>query len=335
MSETLITAEVDFDGHGKQTGFLRVPHSVHRSAYGWIPVPVVVVRNGEGPTVLFMSGNHGDEYEGQIALGNLVREIAPEDIRGRIIILTMSNFPAARAGLRTSPVDAGNLNRAFPGEARGTPTEMIAHYIEEVLMPISDYAVDLHSGGTSLYYPPTLLRGQGHTAHEAVKLRAVQTAFDLPYTWVFAGAGGPTSTARTAMGAANRKGAVSVMAELGGGGAVTPDALQRTERGIRRMLKALDMLPDYRPDQARGTRELYVKGSVYVYHDGLFEPFKDIGDPVGQDEVVGLIHHPDTPWKAPDPIASPHEGIVLCKRALGQVVRGDAAFQIAADIEIE
>jgi predicted deacylase len=335
MVESLITTEVDLDAQGKHTGFLRVPHSVHRSAYGWIPVPIVVIRNGEGPTVLFMSGNHGDEYEGQIALTKLVSEISPVDIRGRLIIMTMANFPAAHAGLRTSPIDADNLNRTFPGDARGTPTEMIAHYIEEVLMPVSDYAVDLHSGGTSLYYPPTLLRGQGHTAEEAEKLRTLQTAFDLPYAWVFTSGGGPASTARTAMGAANRKGVVSVMAELGGGGAVTPDVLQRTEGGLRRILHALDMLPGYRPDQARGTRELHAKGSVYAYHVGLFEPFKDIGDPVAKDEVVGVIHHPDTPWQEPDPVASPHEGIVLCKRALGQVVRGDAVFQIAADVEVE
>jgi len=331
MVETMITSEVDFDAQGKHTGFLRVPHSVHRSAYGWIPVPIVAIRNGEGPTVLFISGNHGDEYEGQIVLARLAREVSPEAVCGRIIVLTMANFPAAHAGLRTSPIDAGNLNRTFPGDARGTPTEMIAHYIEEVLMPLTDYAVDLHSGGTSLTYPPTLLRGQGHTAEEAAKLEALQTAFDLPYAWVFTGGGCPDSTARTAMGAANRKGVVSIMAELGGGGTVIPDILRQTERGLRRILHSLGMLPGYQPDEAQGTRELNAKGSVYAYHNGLFEPFKGIGDPVTKDEVVGLVHHPDTPWQEPDPVSSPHEGMILCKRTLGQVVRGDAVFQIAAD----
>ncbi len=331
MAETLITAEVDFDIQGKQTGFLRVPHSVHRSAYGWIPMPIVVIGNGEGPTVLFMSGIHGDEYEGQIALTKLVREISPEEIRGRIIILTMANFPAAQAGLRESPIDTGNLNRTFPGDARGTATEMIAHYIEETLMPISDYAIDLHSGGTSLTYPPTLLRGRGHSPKEGAKLEALQTAFDLPYAWLFTGGGGRTSTARTAMAAANRKGVVSIMAELGGGGPVVPDILHRTERGLRRILHSLDMLPGYRPDEAHGTRELNAKGSVYAYHNGLFEPFKGIGDPVAKDEIVGAIHHPDTPWQEPDLVPSPHEGIVLSIRALGQVERGDAVYQIAAD----
>jgi predicted deacylase len=43
---------------------------VHRSAYGWIPIPVACVKNGAGPRILLMAGNHGDEYEGQVALGS-------------------------------------------------------------------------------------------------------------------------------------------------------------------------------------------------------------------------------------------------------------------------
>ncbi len=280
-----------------------------------------------------MAGVHGDEYEGQIALTRLARELAPPDIRGQIVILTMANFPAAEAGLRNSPIDQGNLNRAFPGDARGGPTEMIAHYIEHVLMPMCDYMVDLHSGGTSLCYPPTLLRGMGHNAKQAERLKRLQAAFDLPYAWVFAGGSGPGSTTRTALGAANRNGVTGIMAELGGGGTVNREILGLTERGLRRVLHALGMLPGHAPDATRGTRELHVRGSVYAHKAGLFEPFKDIAEEVAEGEVVGLIHHPETPWLPPEPVRSPYSGIVLCKRALGQVRCGDAVFQIAADVE--
>ena len=199
----------------------------------------------------------------------------------------MVNAPAGEAGSRTSPIDNGNLNRLFPGNASGCPTEMIAHYIEEVLMPLADYSVDLHSGGSSLFYPPTLLRGQGHSAEETRGFDQPSEAFDLPYAWVFTSGGGRSSTARTAMGAANRKGVINVMAELGGGGEVTPDILKRTERGLRRILHSLGMLPDYVPDQAQGTRELNAKGSVYAYAAGLFEPLKSIGEDVAEGELVG------------------------------------------------
>ncbi len=203
MVEFLVTSEVDFEAEAKQSGYLRVPHSVHRSAYGWIPVPVTCIRNGNGPTLLILAGCHGDEYEGQIAVSGLARTLTAECIRGRVILLPTVNAPAAQAGLRTSPIDDGNLNRSFPGNPTGTPTEMIAHYIEEGLLPLTDYSVDLHSGGSSLFYPPTLLRGKGSNANEANALKRLQEAFDLPYAWVFTSGGGKRSTARTAMGAAN------------------------------------------------------------------------------------------------------------------------------------
>ncbi len=332
MTETLITAEVDYEAEGRQTGYLRLLHSVTRSAYGFIPVPVTVLKNGDGPTALLMGGTHGDEYEGQIALDRLAKSLDPQDIRGRIIILPMLNFPAADAGLRCSPVDEGNLNRSFPGDAYGTPTQKIAHYVEEVLMPLSDYAIDLHSGGASLFYPPTFMRGPGWTEAEAKTLQELQEAFDLPYAWVFTGGGGPGSTARTSMGAAARKGVVTVNAELGGGGAVTPDILALAERGLRRVLHKVGILPGYAPDAARGTRELNVQGSVFAYERGVFEPLLRPGDAVEVGTPLAAIHHPDDPARAPTDIVSPYAGMILAMRALGRVERGDAVFQIAQDV---
>jgi len=82
MSESLISSEIDFEAKGKHTGFLRLPHSVHRSAYGRILIPIVMINNGNGPTTLLMAGNHGDEYEAQIALSKLCRELQAKDIQG-------------------------------------------------------------------------------------------------------------------------------------------------------------------------------------------------------------------------------------------------------------
>ena len=86
-SQTRLNAEIDFNRNGKQHGFIRLPYSVHRSAYGWIPIPVACVKNGAGPRILLVAGNHGDEYEGQVALGKLIRDLEPDEVSGRIIIL--------------------------------------------------------------------------------------------------------------------------------------------------------------------------------------------------------------------------------------------------------
>ena len=150
-----ISPTIDLETDGKQFGFLRIPHSVHRSAYGWLPMPIVSIRNGNGPSALVMAGNHGDEYEGQVTLSRLARSLEADDISGHLVLLPMSNYPAARPGRRTSPIDEGNLNRNFPGDLRGTITQMIAHMIEEELRPEVHLLVDLHSGGSSLMYLPS------------------------------------------------------------------------------------------------------------------------------------------------------------------------------------
>ena len=81
----------------------------------------------------------------------------PEEIQGRVIIVPMANFPAAKAGLRTSPIDEQNLNRIYPGDPDGSPSFMIAHYIESQLFSIADYSLDLHTGGSSLHYVPSVV----------------------------------------------------------------------------------------------------------------------------------------------------------------------------------
>ena len=130
-SQSRIWTELDFEREGKQIGALMVDHSVTRSAYGMVPVPAAVIRNGEGPTVLMLAGNHGDEFESQIVLSELIREFDPHDLKGRLIVLPAANTPAAKAGARVSPLDGGNLNRSFPGDPTGGPTQQIAYYTTE------------------------------------------------------------------------------------------------------------------------------------------------------------------------------------------------------------
>lgn len=183
---TRIWTRVDYDKDGKQNGWLQLPHSVTRSAYGNIAIPITVIRNGSGPTAFLMAGNHGDEYEGQIALCRLIRELEAADIRGRIIALPAANLPAAMAGVRVSPIDDGNLNRAFPGDPDGTPTFAIAHYIDSVLYPMADVHHDLHSGGSSLQYLPFASMRTGADDALNRRARAALLAFGAPIGLVWA-----------------------------------------------------------------------------------------------------------------------------------------------------
>jgi len=326
-----LAADIDLGAEGKATGFVRVPHSVHRSAYGWIPIPIVRIKNGNGPSVLMQAGNHGDEWEGQIGLGNLIRSLEPKDIKGRLVILPSANFPAAMAGQRTSPIDDGNLNRSFPGNPEGTITEQIAHFIEHVLLPGFDYSFDFHSGGSSLAYIPSALAPRHGDEARMKKVIGMLKAFGAPVSYLSAA---PQGGGRTFTSASFRQGVVSMGTELGGGGLVTPQSLKITQDGMRRVLAHIGLLQGAVPPPT-ATRLTEIGGDdyyVYASDGGLFEPLVDLGSEVTAGQPAARIHFHHTPWREPEVLSFKRAGLVLCKRVPARCERGDCLFHLATDI---
>ncbi len=226
---TRIFGDIDYERSGKQIGHLYLPYSVTRSAYGNIALPIAVIAGGKGPTVFLQAGTHGDEYEGQIALCKLVRALEPGEINGRVIVMTATNLPAALAGARVSPLDGVNLNRAYPGDPDGGPTKAIAHYVDSVIFPMTDYHLDLHSGGSSLDYQPFVSMRRSQDPELDRRAMAALKAFGGPVgvVWAHTLEGGFTDAA------AIRRGIVSLGGEFGGGGAVMRSAVSLVERGLQ------------------------------------------------------------------------------------------------------
>jgi predicted deacylase len=337
MTETRrsrLVPEVDFDRDGVQHGFVRLFHSTHASAYGFIPIPIVVVKNGEGPTVLFVSGTHGDEYEGQVALCELARDLRAEDIKGRVILLPMANYPAALAGRRVSPIDDANLNRIFPGDPNGSVTQQIAWFITHELIPRADLVCDLHSGGSSLMYAPCALMTKFDDAARMAKLREALVAFGAPLAYMAQPAQGQGAD-QTLGGVAARQGVLALGTELGGAGTVTPAAAEMARRGVRNLLVHLGIMPDSaRLAPPSPTRLLGVvpDGFRYAPENGVFEPFVSPGDMVTAGQAAGRIHFPETPWAPPVELAFRGGGFVLCRRVPARTMRGDCLFGLGTDV---
>lgn len=327
----MISSEIDFEAEGKHIGFLRLAHSTHQSAYGWIPIPVASVRNGNGPRVLVMAGNHGDEYEGQVLASQLVRDLQPDMVRGQVILLPMTNFPAAQAGTRTSPVDGGNLNRSFPGKASGSVTEQIADYVEGQLLKRCSLVVDLHSGGSSLLYNgPTMLALEPRDAAEALRVRSLLSAFGLPRAFLHA----PNPV--TISSAARRQGAISLVTELGGAGMISSHILRTATQGLLHLLAHVGvlqgaMVPSSPPSVTRIMRIDAAAHYVYARENGLFEPLVELGESVVAGQAVARIHFPETPWRMPDTVHAAGGGEIICKRVPAMSRRGDCLFQLAQE----
>ena len=329
---TTIFSDVDYGRQGKQVDWLHLPHSVNRSAYGVISIPIAVISNGAGPTVLLMAGNHGDEYEGQVVLSKLVRALHPEQVRGRVIILPAANLPAAIAGARLSPIDQGNLNRAFPGDAQGTPTSAIAHYIDSVLFPMADYLHDLHSGGSSLRYLPFCsMRKSGDSAIDARQLEALR-AFGAPLSLVWA----YSAENRLAGTAAAHRGIIALGGEFGGGGDVNRASLAMLESGLGNFLRFTGVLADQSASESKAvpTRMMQIAGRdhyVYATEAGLLEPLVNLGEEVQEGQIAGQIHFVDNPARAPEICYFRAAGLVVCQRHFGRVERGDCVAHLATD----
>ena len=307
---------------GRHSGFVRIPHSTDRSAYGFLPLPIAVVGGGSGPTVLLIAGLYGDEHDAQIAVARLIGDLDPKRMNGRVIALPMANAPAARVGRRNSPVDGLNLNRSFPGDVLGSPTSIIANYIERQLMAASAIVIDLHSDSRSIRYTPSATV----IYHEDPEVRgwryAAALAFGAPTTLVF-----HSFEDRGTSGAARRAGAVRIATEMGGD---APIAM--TMEGVTRVLRWAGVL-EVPPAEIGSTRIQVVQQErdfLYATEDGMFEPAYALGDDVEAGQLAGRLHDVGRPFKPPVEVEFAASGTVVCTRGPGIAEAGDCLMHLAA-----
>ena len=333
QTRTRLSSDIDYAKQGRQLGFLRLTHSDDRHAFGTIAIPVCVLANGAGPTIVLTAGNHGDEYEGQAILHDLIRNLAPARLAGRLIVLPALNLPAVMAASRVSPLDGGNLNRAFPGDADGSPTSAIAHYVSSVLLPMAQGAADLHSGGTSTRYVTSVyLHGGGDAALRKRKLDGAK-AFGAPYT-VCAMA---TSDSRSLSAECDRQGVAMVSTELGGAASIDPTALAIGRNGLVRLLAHFGVLPEPPPQAHFHATRLIAPGgaasSLMTPIDGVFEPCLEIGADVKAGDLAGRVYPVGEIERAAVELRVPHDGLTMVRRARSLVARGDYLYRFAVDFD--
>ncbi|WP_343229031.1 succinylglutamate desuccinylase/aspartoacylase family protein [Rhizobium setariae] len=331
MTKTIGFTDIDFDRNGKQVGFLNLPSSVHDDAWGVIRVPLTVIKNGQGPTVILQGGNHGDEYEGPIVLGEIIRDLDPAKVSGRLIIVPAINLPAVVAARRVSPVDGLNFNRTFPGDPLGSPTQQLSSYVNDVLFPLADAFVDLHSGGSSLSIIPSAIIEPAEDAELARKNRAAVAAFGAPMTVVIANLGDP----RTSTSSACRAGLITVGTEMAGRGTVSPEAVKVCRRGVHNVLHHLGVVESADPasvptDLSPAYEIAGHRAYVLATDAGVFEPYHELGTEVKAGQPAGRIHFLNNPARAPEVVHYGLDGVVYALRHPGHVISGSCCAVIVS-----
>ncbi len=332
----MIVTNIDYEAPGKQHGYLRAPYSHNLAGWANLMIPITVVNQGPGPTVLAVGGNHGDEYQGQIALLKLARELPIEMVSGRIILIPSLNMPAARAATRLSPIDGLNLNRAFPGKAEGTVTEMIADYLTRVLFPLADVVIDIHSGGRSLIFYPCAHMHVVPDPAQREKMLEAMLAWNTDFCFLY------TDIAGTGLlpAEAERQGKIVVTTEMGGGEFIPAEVHRLTQEGLRNVLIHCGALKG----TARTREELGQRPAILVEalkaenyllapESGVFEALMGLGEESDCGQTVGQIHFLERPDREPLAITAPSRGRLLAMRAPCLTQQGDCVAVIAQETD--
>jgi len=315
-----IVATVDFDKEGVQHGFLRLPYSRDDSAWGAVMIPITVVKNGAGPTALLTGGNHGDEYEGPIALFELAQSLSAAEIAGRVIIVPGMNYPAFRAATRTSPIDRGNMNRSFPGRPDGTVTEKIADFFQRHLVPLADIVLDIHSGGKTLEFVPLAAAHILPDKAQEARCFAAVEAFAAPYSLRML----EIDNVGMYDTAVEERGKVFVTTELGGGGSATARTVAIARRGVRNVLIHAGIQRGT-PERQPTTYLDMPSGDCFTFSesDGLVAPCVDLGETVAKGQMLARVHGIDRTGASPAEYRAGIAGILTGRHFPGLVKSGD------------
>ena len=320
---------ITLDKPGLVAGYASFHNSTDLSAWQSVRLPIYCLNGRPGPTTLVMGGLHGDEYEGPVAINSLANTLDTDELDGRLILLPAVNVMALMAGTRLTPDDGLNMNRVFPGNRHGSITQRIADWITKTLVPVSDHVIDLHSGGRSLNFAPSILLHEvPGEAMNVAKLAAI--AFGAPFTVLI-----QEDHADLMIDAVVEKlGKVMISSELGGSGIITHHTAKLATQGLSQMFAALGHFPTQGPSQPSRLVRLPSSNTYLVSDDAMvFAPAVSLGAFVRQGETVGYGHFVNRVDCGPTTYTAPHDGWAICLSGQGLTRRGDVIAIVAEGVQ--
>jgi predicted deacylase len=278
MKEELVVGDLRVAPGQRATRVMQAP-----VGDGTVEVPVIAVNGAQdGPRVAITAGVHGAEYVGIEAARRLGTQIDPAQVRGAVVVVPVVNTTSFyRRAIYTSGLDNRNLNRMFPGNAGGAPSEQLADWIFTTIIRPSDYFVDLHGGDMIEALEPFVI----FLSSDDPKVE--QTSLEMAYaTGIQRVIRGLTPGSTYA--AATAAGIPSILAEIGGQGVWSEELVQAHKEGAMRVLRYLDVLPGEKP-QRGGQRVYETFAWMRSDSDGLFLPEVGIGDTVTEGQPIGRV----------------------------------------------
>lgn len=276
---------------------------------------------GEGPTLVVTGGVHAAEYASIAAALELGRSLDPANLSGRVIVVPIVNMPAFRArSIYVCPLDGKNPNRVFPGNAQGSASEQIAHWVFRNVISQATHYVDLHGGDLiEALVPFTIFFRSGDKRVDEASLEMAKV-FGIHFLVC-------SETPGSTFCAASVAGIPSILAESGGQGIWTAEDVQRHTHGLNRLMRHLKMTPGGAPGAVPFTlleRFLWLRSE----HEAFWYPAVAVNDRVKAGQNLGVVK--DYEGRVLQTAISPADGIVLFIVSSLAINQGDPLLAVGA-----
>lgn len=280
-----------------------------------LSIPVHVQRAvKKGPTVFVSAAVHGDELNGIEIIRRLIKANL-KVIRGTLILVPMVNVYGVLNQSRYLP-DRRDLNRCFPGSAKGSLAARLAQDFMENVVQYCDYGIDIHTGAIHRSNLPQI---RADLSDE--KTLELAQAFGVPVLLNSVLRDGSLREAATS------RGTRILLYEAGEALRFDELSIQTGVKGVQKVLMGLGLL---RKRSSRRKIEPYIANKsewIRAAGSGFVHEFVKLGEQVEKGQILAEINSPlgDLIHKT----ISTRSGIIIGKQNIPLVQEGDAMFHIA------
>ncbi|WEM44633.1 succinylglutamate desuccinylase/aspartoacylase family protein (plasmid) [Photobacterium sp. DA100] len=268
-----------------------------------------------GPVLLVDAAIHGDELNGVEIVRQLLTKIDPMKLRGTLIAVPVVNVFGFIHKSRYLP-DRRDLNRCFPGSARGSIAGRIAHYFFNNIVMLCTHVIDLHTAAIHRTNLPQIRANLSHPVSANMAM-----AFGTP---VVIDASLRDGSLRSE---AEKAGIAVITYEAGEALRFEPFAITAGIRGIQRVMRHLGMTAQGKLTRAKPPVVARATRWIRADFDGILRSHVTLGQRVEKDQTLAIISDP----LGSDEVAikALQGGIIIGQQTLPLVNEGDAIYHLA------
>ncbi len=284
-----------------------------------VSLPVYIVRSEKpGPTIFVSAAVHGDELNGIDIIRRLINMKRFKISSGTFIAVPMVNVYGVVNQSRYMP-DRRDLNRSFPGSAKGSLAARLANTFMTEIVTHCDYGIDLHTGAIHRSNLPQIRADLSDDA--TLELAKIFDAPVLLHSNVLDG---------SLREAAVKNDTKVLLYEAGEALRLDEFSIRAGIKGIVNVLRHLKMMPKAK-ERKRKVESFIANNSGWIRASAsgivIVSHYFELGDRVKQGDILALIGSPF--GESLSEVIATKGGVIIGKQNIPLVQEGEAMYHIA------